>query len=634
MKLDGSNYWQRLAARRLSRRRLLAGAAGAGAGLAALSLVGCGGGDEETPPAGSATPGATGTSPASATPSSSSRIYHRWGEGPHPPLEPVKTRGGFLKWFGLEAITLDTFDPHQTQFGPLFSTHAAVFSKVLKYRDAYHGIIERDLAEAIPETPDKLSYVIKIRPDVYFHDTEKIRAAFPDVAGRQLTAEDIKYSIERQVNRDSPKAGLYYHMNQWETVDRIEVVDPLTIRITTKRPTSPLVHYLADTNAFIIPKELVDPVKDDMNSVDKMVGSGPFMLDKFISLQLLRVLRNPNWFAKDDLADQGLPDLPALDGFEAIWSPDDTAIEVAFAGKQVDHAGSGDHTIPDRIAAETGCWVEEWISSSWLNSRILIADSEAATTPLKDVRLRQALNIAVDRNRMGQQIFQGYCQLASPVAQALVNWALPMDELSKRPGYRFKKDEREQDLVDAKQMWEAAGGPSIGSVEVMYPAIPDFVKTYYPQFEQNLKETLGFEVKGRLDATGYTEIAQAMLQKRIVLLLSYDNGWLDPDDYLYPYFHSTGAKNSFNLSDPTLDQMLEGQREEFDAERRKELVYDIQRYLMDNVAARLDWVADISRGVRWPYAKNRYYSLWFGDTYQQNFTWLDSTDPTYQGRPE
>ena len=508
-----------------------------------------------------------------------------------------------------------------------------MFSKVLKYRDAYHGIIERDLAEAIPETPDKLSYVIKIRPGVYFHDTEKIRAAFPDVAGRQLTAEDVKYSIERQVNKDSPKAGLYYHMNQWETVDRIEVIDPLTLKITTKRPTAPLVHFLADTNAFIIPKELVDPVKDDMNSVDKMVGSGPFILDKFVSLQLLRVVRNPNWFAKDDLAGEGLPDLPALDGFEAIWSPDDTAIEVAFGGKQVDHAGSGDHTIPDRIAAETGCWVEEWISSSWLNSRILIADSEAATTPLKDLRLRQAINIAVDRNRMGQQIFQGYCQLASPVAQALVNWALPMDELAKRPGYRFKKDEREQDLVDAKQMWEAAGGPSIGTVEVMYPAIPDFVKTYYPQFEQNLKEVLGLEVKGRLDATGYTEIAQAMLQKRIVLLLSYDNGWLDPDDYLYPYFHSTGSKNSFNLSDPTLDQMLEAQREEFDAERRKELVYDIQRYLMDNVAARLDWVADISRGVRWPYVKNRYYSLWFGDTYQQIFTWLDSTDPTFQGRP-
>jgi peptide/nickel transport system substrate-binding protein len=631
--MDERNYWQRLADRRLSRRRLLAGAAGTGAGLAALSLVGCGGGGEEKPPSGSATAGATAAASPSGTPSSS-RIFHRWGVGSFPPLEPVKTRGGMLKWFGYEAMALDTFDPHQTQFGPLFSTHAAVFSKVLKYEDAYQGIMQRDLAEAIPETADKLSYVIKIRPNVRFHDTEKIRVAFPQVAGRQLTAEDVKYSIERQVNKDSPRAGLYYHMSQWETVDKIEVMDPLTLKITTKRPTAPLLHYLADTNAFVIPKELVDPATDDMNSVDKMVGSGPFMMDKFVGLQVTRVVRNPNWFAKNDLADQGIPDMPILDGFEAIWIPaDDTSIEVAYKSKQVDQTQTTDHTTPDRIAEETDSYVEEWISGSWVNSRFLVADSSATTTPFKDLRLRQAINIAVDRSRMGQQLYQGYCQLGSPVAQALVNWALPLEELAKRPGFRFKREEREQDLVEAKQLWEAGGGPSIGSVDVMYPGIPDFIKNSWPQFQRNLKEALGFEAKGRMDPTGYTEIAQAMLQKRMVFSYNYDNGWLEADDYLYPYFHSTGSKNSFNLSDPKLDQMLDAQREEFDRERRKQLVYDIQRYLLDNVVARLDWVADISRGMRWPYVKNRWYTVWFGDTYLQAHCWLDSTDPSYQGRP-
>ena len=152
-------------------------------------------------------------------------------------------------------------------------------------------------------------------------------------------------------------------------------------------------------------------------------------------------------------------------------------------------------------------------------------------------------------------------------------------------------------------MWEAGGGPSIGSVEVIYTAIPDFVKAYFPQFQRSLKEALDFEVKGHLDATGYTEIAQGMLQKRLVFTFGYDNGWLEPDDYLYPYFHTDGPKNSFNLSDPTLDGMLEAQREEFDRERRRELVYDIQRYLLDNVVARLDWVSAIDRGTRWPYAR-------------------------------
>jgi ABC-type transport system substrate-binding protein len=628
----GHSYGGKWQGRRLSRRRLLTGAAGVGAGLAAISLVGCGGGEEES----SRSPVAslTGSPAASPTTGVPENVYHRWGAGPPPPLEPATARGGVLRWFGLEPLTLDTFDPHQTQFGPLFSTHAAVFSKVLKYDDPYLGVMAPDLADSMPESPDKLTYVIRVRPGVRFHDTEKIREKFPEVAGRELTAEDMKYSIERQLNKESPRAALYQHMSQWEAVDRIEVVDPLTLKITTKRPTAPFLHYLADTNAFVIPKELIDPKTDDMNSADKMIGTGPFMLDKFVSLQVVRAVRNPDWFAKDDAAGAGLADRPILDGFEAIWKPEDeTSIEIAFKTKQVDDTNTVlSNATVDRIAAETGTILEEWMSSSWVASRLLIADSEAAASPLKDLRLRQAINIAVDRSRMAEGMFQSSYLLGSPVAQAIGLWALPLEELTKKKGYRFKREERQEDLVEAKQMWEAAGGPSIGSMEVTYAAIPTFLKAYYPQLERQLKEVLGLEVKGHLDATGYTEIAQGLFQKRLVFTFSYDNGWIELDDYLYPYFHSDGPKNSFNVSDSTLDQMLDAQREEFDFQRRQQLGYDIQNYLLDNVVARLDWISEIERGVRWAYTKNVRRSPWLGDTYQLVNTWMDSSDPTFQGR--
>jgi peptide/nickel transport system substrate-binding protein len=627
--VEGNTYWKKLSRARLSRRRLLARTAGIGGGLAALSLASCNE-KEERPPGASPTTGpAAQGSPQPAV----GGVLHRWGADPPPPLEPIKTRGGTLRWFGSEAITLDTFDPHQSQFGPIFSTHAAVFSKILKYYDNYRGVMVTDLAETMPETPDQLTYVIKIRPNVLFHDTEAIRANFPQVSGRQLMAEDVKYSIERQINASSPKAALYYQKGHWEMIDKIEIVDPLTLRITTKQPIAPFVHYLADTNAFIIAKELVDPASDEMNSVERMVGTGPFILDKFTALQLLKVVRNPQWFARDDLADQGLGGRPALDGFEAIWPPaDDTATEVAFRSKQVDHTGTSDHKIPDRIAAETGSYVEEWISASFVNTRLLIADSEAAVSPFKDLRLRQAISIAVDRSQMGQQMFQGSFSIGSPVAQALVNWALPLEELAKKAGYRFKTEDREQDLADAKKMWEAAGGSAVGPIDIYYSGVPSSVSDYWPQLQRQLKEILGLESSGTLDPSGYTTIAQGLLQKRLVFTLGWDNGWMEPDDYLYPYFHSTGSRNSFNLSDPELDRMLEEQRQEFDTEKRQQMVYDIQHYLLDKVVARLDWVCDITRGMLWPYVKNRWYSAWFGDTFQQADNWLDSTDPTFQGR--
>jgi peptide/nickel transport system substrate-binding protein len=543
-----------------------------------------------------------------------------------------------MRYYNYDAMPLDTLDPHQTQFGPLYNTHSAIFSKVLKYDDSASCAIDTDLAETIPETADKLTYIIKIRPNVRFHDTDKIRRNFPNTAGRQLTAEDVKYSIERQTNKESPRRGLYYRGSQWETVDKIELPDGpqgLTLKMTTKKPAAPFVHFLADTNAFVIAKELVDE-QDQMNAQERLVGTGPFMLDKLVPLQMVRVVRNPDWFAKDDLAGQGLPDRPIIDGYEALWPPeDDTVVEAAFKSKQVDTTGYLDATNADRIAAETGCVVTETLISGWVTSRFLLTDSPNATTPFKDFRLRQALNITIDRNRMGQAMYQGYFKFATPVGQAITPWCLPMEALIKKPGYRFERRDREQDLADARQMWEAAGGPDVGPVKALYTAVPAPVKTYWPQVERDVKEALGLELKSHMDPTGYTEIVQCLLEQRPECLfgMAYDNGWIDLDDWLYPYFHSTGPKNSFNLSDPELDRLLDSQRAEFDIEKRRRLGYEIQHYLLDKVLARLDWVSQITRTTGWNYGRNTRSMIWFGNMFHLASYWLDASDPTFGGRP-
>jgi ABC-type transport system substrate-binding protein len=623
--MEEPNYWTRWAKRRLSRRRMLQGAAGIGAGLAAASVVGCGGGGEEGPAATtgpSGTPAGTGTAAATGTPAA---------------LEPAKTRGGTLRWFGYDPLTLDTIDPHQTQLGPVYNMQGAVFSKVLQYEDEYEGVIGTDLAETVPEVADKTTYVIKIRPNVFFHDTERIRSEFPEVAGRQLTAEDVRYSIDRQRNKQSPKSALFYRQFQWDSVDKIELPDGpqgLTLRITTKGPTAPFIHYLADTYATIIPKELVDQASDDMNDSKKMIGTGPFMLEKFVALQVVKSVRNPNWFAKDDLADQGLPDRPIVDGYEGLWVPaDQLSCEAAFKSKQVDATQFVDKLQVEPVTQNLGALFDRVPESGGITSRLLINDSPAAQSPFKDLRLRQAINIAVDRSHLGQLFFKGIFTIGSPVSQAIHKWALPLDELTKRPGYRFRREEREADLVDAKALWEAGGGASVGTVECLYAGIPENVKNVFPAFQRMLAENLGLEIKGRLDATGYTEIAQAALQKRVILLFGYDNGNNDLDDYLYPYFHSSGPKNSFMLADPQLDQMLDGQRTEFDEAARRELGYEIQRYLLDKVLARMEWVGDIALWARWPYWRNRKQQPWFGETFLLVNEWLDSTHATFQGRP-
>jgi len=622
------NYWSKLSEQRLSRRRLLGGAVGVAAGGAALSLVGCGGGGEgEKTPAGkspAAKPTATGI-----------------GQNIKDEFVPVKTRGGFMRDYGYEPLPLDTLDPHQTQFGPTYDVHASVLSKVLKYDDVYEGVISRDLAQQMPEIVDQITYTIKLRPNIRFHDTPTIREfaasiGAAGVPGRQLTAEDVKYSIERQMNKQSPKAGLYYRSTQWATVDKIEVVDNLTLKITTKRPTAPFIHFLADSNAFIIAKELVD-AEDNMtpnNEARRLIGTGPFMVDKFVALQISRGIRNPNWYAADDNPDGIGTGRPFVDGYEVLWTPQDpTAQEAAFRSKQVDGFGADDRPLVERVAKDVGGLpIRVAPSTGFVNSRLLCNDSPAAKTPLKDIRLRQAIHLAIDRSQLNQQMFKGTGYTPGPVPQALKKWALPPQELAKRPGYRFGAAERAEDIAEAKKLWEAAGGGSVGTITIVHSGIPSYITEVMPQVQKMLKDVLGLDTNLDQDTTGYTKLAQGFLEKRIIMSMGYDNGWNDLDDWIYPYFHTDGAKNSFNISDPELDRMLDEERAEFDTAKRQQMGYDLQDYLLTKVVGMLLWVSPAGPSIHWPYLKNTVGLPWFGSSFHRADVWIDTTDPSYQGR--
>src|SRR3990170_8537804 len=124
-----SDYWKKFWRRRVTRRRLLGGAVLGGSGLAAASILGCGG-------------GGTTTTNGKKTPTPGGNETF-WGDHP-PDLEisdarrpfeepPEGMTGGTLRYTGFDALVLDTFDPHLTQFGPLYSGHSAAFSKLYKY---------------------------------------------------------------------------------------------------------------------------------------------------------------------------------------------------------------------------------------------------------------------------------------------------------------------------------------------------------------------------------------------------------------------------------------------------------------------------------------------------------------------
>jgi len=397
-------------------------------------------------------------------------------------------------------------------------------------------------------------------------------------------------------------------------------VDPLTLRIRTKRPTAPFTHFLADSSAFIVAKELVDDT-DQMNRQEAMLGTGPFMWGGLEPLVESSFVRNPDWFGWDE------PELdrPYVDGYRSFFLFDDASVEAAFRTKKLDVAFQVNNPQwvlnlrkdePDLISVDKG--FAAWVKASFRIDQ----------PPYNDIRLRRAIHLASDRQQMLDAFWQGYGKVQGPVGWVLKQWALPQEELLKKPGYRRSKEERQQDEQEARRLYEAVGSPDL---EVVFADQPPYIPQFAPQYKRQLEQVLGAKVD--YDIWTYPQMSAGAARGTTPFAFAYDNGWIDLDDWLYPYFHTDGPKNDSGLSDPTLDGMLVAQREEFDPAERQRLGYEIQHYLLDNVLTRLDFVAAIWLWVAWPYYRNFRPMPFFGNSFQMANAWLDQAHRIWGSRP-
>lgn len=653
---DESKYWDKFWQRKVNRRRLLSGTALAGTGLAAAGVVGCGSEDEGPKPSGG-TGGASGDTGLTAGDRYLALDFPRPvdGRGTFVPA-PADSRGGLLTYIGFDAVVLDRYDPHQTQFGPMYSNQSAVFSKLYRYASheepTWDNILP-DLAEAAPEMigDPPLTYVVKLRKGVKFHDTDKIRSNFPDLAGRELTADDVIFSFERQNNPESYQRTYYYRSSQVATIDKIEKVDDYTLRFTTKEPTAPFYHFMADTNAMIIPQEIVDDDPgpdgttpwDSVDSfqgrkpapADRMIGTGPFIWDSLTFGIEYIAKRNENWFGWDDKS----LGRPYLDGYKATGQGlNDATVESLFRRKQIDTAGFIDNPewilnildeIPELIFARQQV-------SGWLNSRL-----KTYCKPFDDWRVRRALHLAVDRQEVVDVIGSGAWIKVGPVNSAIKYWALPDDELQALPGYRTDRAGRDEDIAEARSLYEAAGSPDLPLI--WFADVPGYIPRFAPTYIQTIQRNLGISKEIKYQTVPYSRIAEGLVSQECdqgIMTWGFDNGWIDLDDWVYPYFKKDGPKNSFHLDDPALNTLLDNQRREFDNEARKQIGYDIQRYLLGvtdpealGAHNRIDYACPGGGGIAWPYIKNRSSWPWFGNQYWVAQTWFDKSDPSFDGRP-
>jgi peptide/nickel transport system substrate-binding protein len=579
--------WERAVRRTIHRRRLLqlTGLGSISAVLAACGGAGSGSGSRSPSPA-----GVTRTQSASPSPSAT----------PTPTLAGPVT----LRYAGLVADD-GTWDPHRTQAGPVAGQQALVFSRLLTYESQADGTIVADLASALPEQPDERTLIFRLNPDARWHDR------FP-LNGRQVNSQDVKYSIERQRDGD---AG-FIHKPRWQTVENVETIDPLTVRVTLVAPLATTLATFAGVNSFVVAPE-TSPDGQPIN-IDLQAGSGPFRWVEWQTGEFASVARNSSWFGGNRR--------PYLDGIDLIQPRNNTEAEAYLRVKKLDAAVVGRPTA-DRLRSSIPELVEQTQgTSTFFGMRFFTPQF-----PYNDQRFRKAVSIVLDRRAMIERFFAGSGAANSWISWPLTRWALPEAELASIAGHRPGEEGRQADVAEAVALLAAFASertiPEDNALFVIDEAeaavgIGTFIR-------DQLKRALNLNVS--VYAMSISELVSRLFQGEAPWAAGPDTGSVDLDDWLYPYFHSAGAKNTMAVRDAETDALIEAQRVQFDPAERQQTGYAVQRRLLDQAAA-VNFVSERLVALAWPYVEG--FPLDTADGYQHRFadTRINTAHESIRGR--
>jgi peptide/nickel transport system substrate-binding protein len=270
------------------------------------------------------------------------------------------------------------------------------------------------LAEEISPNKKADVWTIRVRPGIEFHN------------GKTLTSADVKYSLQRFVNKKLALGGQAF----LPTLDpnRIKLLDKRTVQVTLTRPDATILDSLAQYTAAIVP---VGYGPAGFGKAKPNVGTGPFMLKSFTPGQQSVHVRNPNYWRHGQ---------PYFDQVVIIDFPDDSARVNALLSGQIDAMTQVPPAQVAVVNGHAGTKVLESPSGAWTPICMRV-DSP----PFNDARVRQAMRLIVDRPQMIEQALAGHGivgnDLYSPFDQEF-NHSLP---------------QRHQDIAQAKSLLKAAG---------------------------------------------------------------------------------------------------------------------------------------------------------------------------------
>jgi peptide/nickel transport system substrate-binding protein len=551
-------------ASRLTRRRALAGAA---AGIAGLAVAACGRGGAAKPAKGSAA-----------------------SQGKPRP-------GGTLTLRLPDDIA--SFDGSTSAKNELNET-ALAFSRLVRFKygpDVKYSELTLEPETALTwEQPDPLTYTFHLRPGVKFAD-------LPPVNGRGVSADDVKFSYEYatrsgQVKEQSTGKKLLPAQYNWmlEGLDRIEAPNASTAVIKFQQPFAPFLNYAASAPLSLLPHEIYD---QDGDFKQRIVGSGPFQFDRAASQNGTRSVwkKNPSYWESGK---------PYFDQLVYLIIKDPSTAYAAFQAKQLDFFSGATMSATDvqqmkrnNPDAVVYPYIYFGAQDLWMN--------QMQGKLLADERLRHAISLAIDRDEM-----------ISVLGGGRGAWSLG----GAFPDV-FTQDETKQllkhDTGQARQLVTAAGYPNGVDVEFQYT-------TDYGPFYVSMIQLLQAQLKpAGLNIVFKVLDRQDTIQRRkngdYVMSATAGDVNTDIDSSVYQKYIPGSTGNNSRVDDPTLTALLQAQRRELDASKRRDIVRQAVRRIAETAEGLTTFYAEHNEFWR-PALKN--YAPNFGSPGSESAPRMDA----------
>jgi peptide/nickel transport system substrate-binding protein len=459
------------------------------------------------------------------------------GPGPlrRPAAGQTPKRGGTL--VVAADVSPPGLDPQKSAAAHSWMIAEHVYSNLLR-RDAQMNIVG-DLAESW-QVVNETTYLFKLRTGVTWHH------------GRELSAEDVKYSFERMLDE---KTASPWRSN-WQILDRIETPDKSTARFVLKRPFAPFLAYLATPHySTIVAKDFVDKHGDLQKQAS---GTGPFMLDRFVPDNTVVLKKNPNYFESG---------VPYLDGLEYRIIPDEAARLAALRAGSVHYLWSVDPLIDRQLQGVAGVTLRE--PDGYCAQHGLAFNQ--TKPPFTDVRVRQAVSVGINRREIIASVLRGRGDISTKIP--------PCDA-----PFGYKGDEKglpyySHDPALAKKLLGDAGfaGGLDTTLEVS-PRFPQTVRTGEVMKEQWAAAGIRVTLKQVEWGAALKNFVRTEYDGMSMIPLVWQP---DPDAHAYDIFHSSSKINLGKWKDEQIDALLDRGRTTLDRDRRIAIYRDLQKRMAE-----------------------------------------------------